>query len=72
MKFWYNYPFLISGLILFWKSNWKMMLKNIYNEIFLQIYSTHRSYNSGSAVYYISSALSTNLNFYNYLSSNKL
>lgn len=52
----YNYQIFIFELILFWKSNWKMMIKNIYNEI-LQIYKKFGSYNSGSTVHYISKAL---------------
>ena len=79
MPFGYHYQILILDLILFWNSNWKMMVKNIYNEI-LQIYRTFVSYHSGSTVHYISKALFVigkknylpTLMFTNYLSSNKL
>lgn len=70
MAFGYNYQSLILALILFWQSNLKMMVKNIYNEV-LQIYRTFCSYDSGSTGHFISKALfvigkklSTNFNFY--------
>lgn len=67
---WVQLSNLILALILFWQSNWKMMIKNIHNEV-LQIYRTFCSYDSGSTGHFISKALfvigkklSTNLNFY--------
>lgn len=70
MAFGYNYQSLSLALILFWQSNLKMMVKNIYNEV-LQIYRTFCSYDSGSTGHFISKALfvigkklSTNFNFY--------